>query len=419
MLFSITIFILSAVIVTSALHYLKYKGRIFSLGFFFNAYAFMYFVVGCLIYRYDILDGDVTEELTKISILSLIAVAGFNSSYTLALKVISKNRQSNSYLPLYGTVLLVFLIGVLAQSFILLKIGMYDFFFVDRVERFAFNKDNQVFYFISKLVNIALIFALIRMFTINRRKDKNLVKVILTYNLFFAIMTISRSEIAFNFICLFYFLDKKRIISIKNIFFIGFFMALLMFSYKGFLYLLLLGDAGYGSYNPGEFINWIRNSVKLIELDYTSTDFSYNSYWLAFKGLFFVNPDGEALSIWFIQEFFSERYSKGLTYGFSGVIEGYMYAKYVGVYLHFFFIGALFSIVESESNTIKIALSICAMFIMFRLFRSEIYNFARTFAWYYAYQIFFLVALDHIFKFKHRVKKYQSNSHSGGLKVNE
>ncbi|WP_378080044.1 hypothetical protein [Cobetia amphilecti] len=248
--------------------------------------------------------------------------------------------------------------------------------------------------FIAKVVDVALIFSIFRFFKFKTSRDRYLTSAILFYNLFFAIILISRSSLAFNFICVFFFLELFKVISTKKILLLGLSMAACMFFYKGVLYAWILDDADYGSYNPGEFVNWIRNSMTMLKEGYTSDMLPNNSYWIALKSIFMVDPGGEGLSVWFIKEFYSDSYVSGLTYGFSGIIEGYLYLGTIGVFLHFLLIGIFFSYLEKKPSAIKIVLVICAMFIMFRLFRSEIYNFARTYSWYYVYQVLIIVVFD-------------------------
>jgi hypothetical protein len=170
-----------------------------------------------------------------------------------------------------------------------------------------------------------------------------------------------------------------------------------MFFYKGFLYGVIL-DKDYEKFNPGEFINWIRNSEIMLSNGYDYTYLPNNSYLLALKSLFIISPDDDALSEWFISEFYSDRVVSGLTYGFSGLIEGYLYIGVLGVVIHFFGVGVLFGLLERLRGSFRLAISIFVMFIMFRVFRSEIYNFIKTFSWFYFYQAIAIVIIDTIIK---------------------
>ncbi|MDI5885748.1 O-antigen polymerase [Cobetia amphilecti] len=386
----------SGIIITFSLYFWFRFKRIFCLPILFNAYAFLYFVVGCIIYKYDILNGKNDEYLTLVSFLTFVACLGFNIGYVLIPKKYryDKNIILRAYTPSFQSVAALFFIGVLAQSYVILKVGPIDFFLIDRKDRFPIMNQYQNILFIAKVVDVALIFSIFRFFKFKTSRDRYLTSAILFYNLFFAIILISRSSLAFNFICVFFFLELFKVISTKKILLLGLSMAACMFFYKGVLYAWILDDADYGSYNPGEFVNWIRNSMTMLKEGYTSDMLPNNSYWIALKSIFMVDPGGEGLSVWFIKEFYSDSYVSGLTYGFSGIIEGYLYLGTIGVFLHFLLIGIFFSYLEKKPSAIKIVLVICAMFIMFRLFRSEIYNFARTYSWYYVYQVLIIVVFD-------------------------
>jgi hypothetical protein len=398
--FNLIVFLILTVAISASYIYLKYHGYLFNLGLFFNAYAVLYFFVGLNLYKYNALGGYVSSDLLNIAWLSLVALISFNTFYLLFTVLFKKNIRDDELVttPSFNAVMLLFMLGVIAQFFILFKVGPFNFFFIDRLDRFPIMKQYQAIVFIAKVSNIALIFALARYFYVGSPKDKLLAKIILSYNLFFAIMLISRSELAFTFIALFYFLEKTGKVKTKSIVILGFMMALLMFSYKGILYFYILGDENYGTFNPGEFINWIRNSLLLIDSKMDSNSLPNNSYLLALEGVFNPSPNGIPLSEWFIQYFYPNKVVTGLTYGFSGVIEGYLYSKELGVVLHFLLIALIFSLIERSKNIISIALTVCALFIMFRLFRSEIYNFTRTFVWYYLYQILAFYIVDKVLK---------------------
>lgn len=374
------------------------------MGVFFNAYSILYFVLGVLVYKYDINDGFEPDNLITVAKLSLISVLAFNLIYIPFTRY--RTASPPNYSPSYQTVLLTFIVAVTANVFVLYKVGFIAYFFIDRLDRFPIMKEYQKLLFIAKMANLSLILFMYRFYAFRQKRDKNMAIIISIYCLFFAILTISRSELAFLFISIFYFIEKMGLISTRKLIISGTLMASLMLIYKGLLYIILLGDTNTSTYNPGEFINWIRNSLILLDGNYSSSDLPNNSYILAIKSIFLINPGGDALSEWFIERFYPEKVVLGLTYGFSGVIEGYLYLQELGVFLHFAAIGALFCYLDSKSNALTTALSIAAMYIMFRLFRSEIYNFIRTFTWYFAYQLLVIFIMDAILKLASAKARY-------------
>ena len=416
--FQLTLIINFFLISTFTLLIYQKQKTIFSLGVIFNSYAFLYFIIGPLLYEIETSKGGANIDLGNISELVIYAMLSFNLTYFFLTKERNVNEKLINYKkpPTMQSIIFILLVGVIAKTYLIVDVGVGHFFFSDRIERFETLKNNRPLFLLSKVTDIALIFFFIRYFAFRKKVDKFLLLFLISYNLAFAIITISRSELAFNFLIITFFLHSENIVSKAKIIILACLMAILMFSYKGILYFYILGDANYGTYNPGEFINWIRNSILLIKGDFNSEDLPNNSYLLAFKSMFFIDPGGDALSEWFIKKFYPERYSPGLTYGFSGLIEGYLYLGIPGIIFHFSFIAIIFAYLENSRNPFRVALTICAMFIMFRLFRSEIYNFTRTYTWYYLYPIFLIGVSDIILRkiAKKRISYSMKNHSSQG-----
>lgn len=395
---------LAILIVTLIAFHIHKTGRLFAIPVFFNAYAFLYFVVGCAYYYQDVHLGVMTYEVELIVYLCFFAVLAFNASYTFFSR--GEGRRSGlegGYIPRFDTLLLVIFVALIAELFVIGAVGPYKYFFIDRLDRFPIMKNYQSILYVANLFNIALPFAIARYNSTNAVLDKRLLYFILAHNLIFAVVLISRSALVFNFICLFYFLEFRGVFRRGALMLGGALMVIIMFFYKGFLYGFIL-DKEYESFNPGEFINWVRNSEIMLSNGFDSSILPNNSYLLAIKSLVVISPDEDAISEWFIEEFYSDRVVSGLTYGFSGLLEGYLYLGVLGVILHFSVIGVLFGLIERIKGSLKYVISVCLMFIMFRLFRSEIYNFTKTFSWFYMYQVLFIFALNGLVKWYNRNK---------------
>jgi len=134
--------------------------------------------------------------------------------------------------------------------------------------------------------------------------------------------------------------------------------------------------------NPGEIVNWIRNSEVLLDNHVTGKDLPENSYLLALKSLVVISPATDAPAEWFVKNFFRDAVP-GYTRGFSGLLEGYLYFKEVGVILHFFFIGVVFALLQNLKTLYSFVLTLFFCYATFRLFRSEAYNFVKYMQWYY------------------------------------
>jgi hypothetical protein len=381
-------------------YHINRGGRLFSVPVLFNGYAALYFVLGIYYYSDLVYGGGSSYELDLILSLCFFAIIFFNVGYVLVSNGYAKIPTAKGYVgwvPRTDTLILVVIVALMAEFFVILIVGPYNYFFIDRLSRFPIMKHYQSILYIANLMNIALPFIFARYFLTKSSLDKKLLFFVLAHNLFFAVLLISRSSLAYNFICIFFFLELHGHVKRSTLIISGLLMSILMFFYKGFLYGVIL-DKDYEKFNPGEFINWIRNSEIMLSNGYDYTYLPNNSYLLALKSLFIISPDDDALSEWFISEFYSDRVVSGLTYGFSGLIEGYLYIGVLGVVIHFFGVGVLFGLLERLRGSFRLAISIFVMFIMFRVFRSEIYNFIKTFSWFYFYQAIAIVIIDTIIK---------------------
>jgi len=94
-------FIFLNILIITIASFLNYKkaGNLFNLGLFFNAYALLYFVVGPVIYHFDVNAGYSSEVLNQVTFLSTLALIGFNFSYFLNNKI-AKNQVNYTYIPL-------------------------------------------------------------------------------------------------------------------------------------------------------------------------------------------------------------------------------------------------------------------------------------------------------------------------------
>lgn len=393
-----TIFYISILIfiaLFSSFLFYRREGYLISLPILFNAYSLLYFSFGFYYYYVDIFQGDYNSYFIKVLQLSLVALISFNLSYLVFSRPV-KSFSSVGYVPTREIVMVAAFVGIVAHLIIFILSGG-DLFAMDRVERFGVLKDNRFFLLLTNFLVIAAVMAFYRYAVSRDERDFWLAKFVILVLFIYAILTISRTYMTISLIVLIYFMERMDKISLKTISSIMAFSAVSLFFFKGVLYELILGDTSYEKFNPGEFINWIRNSMIILKEDVPKHFMPENSYILTLKSLFHPSPSGQALSEWFIEYFYPKRASSGLTYGFSGVIEGYMYLGVLGTFLHFFVIGAFFAFLSRNSQYIYTALSVVCMILMFRLFRSEIYNFVKTFSWYYLYPIILLIVVDKFF----------------------
>ena len=360
--------------------YLKRESYVTNLALTFNFYAFLYFFVGISIAEFF---G--WGYTTLLFYLATIAVLGFNSGYLILRNRITERSpiQIDSSFITYTTLKLLVFIGILAEIYVILSVGTENFFFIDRYERFPILKAYQPVLYIATVINIAFPLLLIRWLVLGDEKSKRLFWFVVLHNTIMTIMTVSRSAILLNFISVAFILERQQILTKKKIIIGGLTILSGMFFIRGILYLLILKDGTQLYFNPGELINWVKNTEILLDNNVTHKDFPTNSYLLTLKALVIPSPKEDAPAEWFIKTFFEARAVAGFTRGFSGLIEGYLYLKALGVFIHFFIIGMLFGYVENSRRYIFLIISMFFAYAGFRLFRSEVYNFAKYVQWYY------------------------------------
>jgi hypothetical protein len=376
------------------------EGYIISLPVFFNAYSMLYFFFGFYYYYVEIFYYNAPLVFYEVQALSVAAMFAFNFSYLFFSRSgAHKAIIYSGYIPSREIVILCCVIGVVSHL-VLIALSGGDFFSIGRVERFALLKDNRLVLLLSNFLILAMAMSFARYYYTRDQRDYIFAKFLVVGVLFYAVMTISRTYMTVCLIISLYYMERLGRVNAVTIVILMFFSAVSLFFFKGILYEIILGDSGYEKFNPGEFINWIRNSMMILNDDIPSVYLPDNSYLLTLESLFNPMPNGQAISEWFIEYYYPGRASAGLTYGFSGVAEGYIYLGYAGTILHFMFIGFAFSVVSKRNGFIYGILTVVAMILMFRLFRSEIYNFVKTFSWYYLYPMILLIFVDRVFLIK-------------------
>ena len=369
--------------------------NIMQLGFFFNSCAMLYFCLG-LSLSIEEISKTYPDQLEKIGWMAVVSVIGFNLAYMIVRLPPSRTIGRHiDYLPSHTTLLFFVGIGLLFHFSAILVISFGDYFLIDRNERFANILPIKVLSYGSNLLNVCFPIAIARYLKFRNRSDRNLLYFILCCCIFISISTISRFDFSFVVICLLYFFHKERIIKAGMTFcFILLSFALTLF-YKPILYFLFL-DTVYSTsiYDYNEYTNWIRHTI--IMMTSPEVPLPHNGYLLALKSLFVISPEQDSLSEWYLKEFHPERaiLFPGTSYGFTGIWEGYSAYGLPGVGMHFAFFGVLFGLLERFPTVIRHILIVFAMVLIYRLFRSEVYNFMKGYAWYYAYQLFAIVLVD-------------------------
>ena len=376
--------------------YVRYR-EIMQLGIFFNFCAIAYFALGLSISMEETAKA-FPDHLQEIGWMAVVAVIGFNLAYMFARSLPSRITKSNGdYLPSRTTLLIFVGIGLLFELSAILVINFSDYFLTDRNHRFMAIQHRTELLYIANLMDVCLPMAMARYFKFRNRKDRNLFYFLFFYCVLIGITTISRFDLTVAMICLLYFLDQERILrtfTITSIIFFAFFLTII---FKPALYPLLIGESYLGGKNlfdANEYTNWIHTT--LLMMTHPEVELPHNGYLLALKSLFVISPEQDALSEWYLKEFYYEQtlLFPGTARGFTGVWEGYSTYSLAGVGMHFAFFGAVFGILQRTPTAMRHIFIIFAMILTHRLFRSEVYNFVKTYAWYYAYPIFAIVLID-------------------------
>ncbi len=388
------VWMLLAICGSCAVFFYIRRRYIMQFGTYFNLIASIYMGLGLILYSLET-GQQFTNEIDQIGWMSVAAVSGFNLAYWLAgLRQSTGPGQGAGYLPSHTTMLFIVGVGLSFKMAGILLIGFFDFFSADRVTRFALFQSRQLLLYVGHVINICLPIVLARYLCFGLRRDRTLLLFIVVEILIYGTFTISRYDLSILILSLCYFFERYR--HTRKDLIIGSLIGSLLLTvfFKPSMYRFLLGDIYPHEIDFNEYTNWIRHTILLMSRP--EVELPHNGYWLALKSLFVISPKEDALSEWFIKNFYMERtlLFPSLSYGFSGVWEGYTANGFAGVALHFAFIGACFGLLEKSPTAMRQIFIVFALILSYRLFRSEIYNFVRTYAWYFAYPTFAIVFLD-------------------------
>lgn len=378
-------------------------GYFMQLGIYFNVCALAYMFFGLMLARVEI-SMQLAPELEEIGRMSVAAVIGFNLAYLIAGARQRPRvfRQTLDYLPSHTSLLFVVGVALAFEAAAILLVGPLEFLFSDRADRFAIFEARKLMFYFAGFVNVCLPMVMVRYFRLGQRRDRRLMYFLLAHGAMVGLATISRFDLSIVLLCLVYFLERNSIIGVRQVIFFLFVSLFLTLFFKPSLYQFLTGQSYHTDIDIGEYTNWIKHTVML--LGRPDVELPHNGYLLTLQSLFVPSPEEDALSEWFIREFFYERtlLFPALKYGFSGVWEGYVANGLPGVALQFAFFGAFFGLLERSPSAMRHVFIVFAIILMYRLFRSETYNFVKVYAWYFAYPAFAIVFVDKFIAFASR-----------------
>ena len=377
----------------AAWHYARQR-YVLTLSVYFNICALAYMVFGMVIFRTDV-SAQFEADLQLIAWMCVAAVAGFNVGYLIAnLGSVPESGPRSGYLPTHTSLLVVVGIGFAFEAAAILLIGPLEFLFSDRIQRFEVIQTRTALFYLANLMNVCLPIVLARYLQYRQRPDASLLLVLLAHGIALGLITISRYDLMIVLLAAGFFVERYyRIRPIPLLFVLAVaFSSTVVF--KPVLYEFLLGREYATNVDLGEYTNWIRHTLLL--LGRADVEMPHGGYDLALRSLFVMRPEEDSLSEWFFQEFFPDRVIlfPGVGYGFTGVWEGYSANGLIGVAMHFAFCGAVFGWLERSQTPMRHVFIVFAMILTYRLFRSEAYNFVKTYAWYFAYPTIGIVLVD-------------------------
>lgn len=351
--------------------YLRSK-YVLDLGILFNVFIIIYSVIGINIY-WTVFNSnkDVLEEIIKVIFFSSIA---FNLVYSRTESLNSLNRTIRTPSPF----IINFLFFLIAVSYLCLMI-MKGVLFVDRTLAFSVLYQNKYFFLLS---SFQLVLYIIIAFNYYTKRSLWFFYIATSYLLFLAILTISRHDFFAIFIVnVFFMIRTNRLSSFKLILYSIILFAFFLF-FKQILYVQILGVHYNSEPDYGEVINWIRNTINTLN---SNISYEFNPYLVTLEGVFNPFIDSEKpLTNWYIKTFFYDRFLAGNKFGYSFIGESYMAGSPYLLIFVFSFYGYLFKKISFKTiSPTTSVIQIVVFLMMYKLFRSESYNFFRSIVWSY------------------------------------
>jgi len=371
-IFYYSFLVLISSIMFSLLFYNSSKS-ILNLGIVFNFFIIIYGVVGINVYWFVFNSNlEILEELIKVIFISSIA---FNLCFRLTKSL--DNLRKVIKTPNNFTINLLFTITTISYLGVMLVNGIL---FVDRTEAFSLLYQNKYIFLLS---SFQIILYIIIAFNYYIKGKATFYYIVTIYLVFMSILTISRHDLFAIFVVNVFFLIKTDRISSRRLMFYSTSLLIFFLFFKQILYVQVLGlDYSNTELDYGEVVNWVRNTVNTLN---ANIEYQYNPYLVTLEGLFnpFLSSD-KPLSNWYMKNLFYQNYIDGNKYGFSFIGESYIAGSPYLLVIVFSFYGYLFKKVSFKKLTIvNSVIQIIIILMMYKLFRSESYNFFRSIIWSY------------------------------------
>ena len=189
-------------------------------------------------------------------------------------------------------------------------------------------------------------------------------------------------------------LKEARVSSQKILLYTTLLIVFFLF-FKQILYTQLLAQERALGPDYSELINWVRNTINTIN---SKIKYEYNPYLVTIEGVFnpFIIFD-KPLSNWYIKNFFYKNYLAGNKYGFSFIAESYVAGSPYLLIIVYSFYGYLSKKISFKKvSPVNSVVQITVILMMYKLFRSESYNFFRSIVWSYFIPLIIIQFFFHI-----------------------
>lgn len=364
------------ILISSILFSLKFfhnSKSILNLGIIFNLLIIVYAVIGVNIYS-QVFNSNLEslEEILKVVFLSSIAynlVFNYTNSLYSFNKVI-KTPEPHLINSLFTIISLTYL------SIIIFK----GILFVDRTQAFYLLYQNKYIFLLSSFQTV--LYILIAFNHYYKRKARFYFKTATLYLVIMSLITISRHDLFSIFVVNIFFLIKSNRVSSQKILIYTTLLIVFFLFFKQILYTQLLAQERALGPDYSELINWVRNTINTIN---SKIKYEYNPYLVTIEGVFnpFIIFD-KPLSNWYIKNFFYKNYLAGNKYGFSFIAESYVAGSPYLLIIVYSFYGYLSKKISFKKvSPVNSVVQITVILMMYKLFRSESYNFFRSIVWSY------------------------------------
>lgn len=381
----------------------KINKKIITLGNIFTSYWFFYTNSFWLNYS---LGYNQNIDLDNIYILSIASLIGYISFQIVYLyKKTNKNTfedfkklGSNYDIKLLENLLIVILMfAILIEIYFYSKNGFSSYFLISRSDRTLVIGENIFSTLFSELLFIVFLTSLVFLSIEKSRKLKVVLLISLINLIAYQLLIIDRSGFLKIILPLMFFLLINKKITNKAMIILGAILFLFLSYFKSIMNSLIFNTS-----NPvedfkfnSEFEVWYGIGSDIMNgLSSNSISYLYGeSYINALYNLVIPFNSTEALSIWYVKNFYPEIYLKGGGMAFSSITEAILNLGVVFVPIYFMILGYVCRLIDNKKfdSAFYLMLYSFTFTIIYKFFRSEVYSLVKTSWWFFVLPIILIL----------------------------